>query len=199
MTTFTNERATMVQNYDLDNALAVLRNGGLILYPTDTVWSIGCDATNPLAAAQIRQLKRTDDAFGLEVLVNSLEMLRAYVGRLHPRIETLLLYHVRPLTVLYDQARNLPDSLLAIDGSISIRLVQDNYCSELIGTLGKPLVAAPADLRNDYFPVNFGAISSDVIERVDYVSRYRRSDKAPAQPSVMVKLSVKDELEFLRE
>ncbi|HQU60672.1 MAG: Sua5/YciO/YrdC/YwlC family protein [Phaeodactylibacter sp.] len=199
MTTFTNERATMVQNYDLDNALAVLRNGGLILYPTDTVWSIGCDATNPLAAARIRQLKRTDDAFGLEVLVNSLEMLRAYVGRLHPRIETLLLYHVRPLTVLYDQARNLPDSLLAIDGSISIRLVQDNYCSELIGTLGKPLVAAPADLRNDYFPVNFGAISSDVIERVDYVSRYRRSDKAPAQPSVMVKLSVKDELEFLRE
>ena len=189
----------MVQNYDLDNALAVLRNGGLILYPTDTVWSIGCDATNPLAAARIRQLKRTDDAFGLEVLVNSLEMLRAYVGRLHPRIETLLLYHVRPLTVLYDQARNLPDSLLAIDGSISIRLVQDNYCSELIGTLGKPLVAAPADLRNDYFPVNFGAISSDVIERVDYVSRYRRSDKAPAQPSVMVKLSVKDELEFLRE
>ena len=199
MTTITNERATMVQNYDLDNALAVLRNGGLILYPTDTVWSIGCDATNPLAAARIRQLKRTDDAFGLEVLVNSLEMLRAYVGRLHPRIETLLLYHVRPLTVLYDQARNLPDSLLAIDGSISIRLVQDNYCSELIGTLGKPLVAAPADLRNDYFPVNFGAISSDVIERVDYVSRYRRSDKAPAQPSVMVKLSVKDELEFLRE
>ena len=199
MTTFTNERATMVQNYDLDNALAVLRNGGLILYPTDTVWSIGCDATNPLAAARIRQLKRTDDAFGLEVLVNSLEMLRAYVGRLHPRIETLLLYHVRHLTVLYDQARNLPDSLLAIDGSISIRLVQDNYCSELIGTLGKPLVAAPADLRNDYFPVNFGAISSDVIERVDYVSRYRRSDKAPAQPSVMVKLSVKDELEFLRE
>ena len=189
----------MVQNYDLDNALAVLRNGGLILYPTDTVWSIGCDATNPLAAARIRQLKRTDDAFGLEVLVNSLEMLRAYVGRLHPRIETLLLYHVRPLTVLYDQARNLPDSLLAIDGSISIRLVQDNYCSELIGTLGKPLVAAPADLRNDYFPVNFGAISSDVIEHVDYVSRYRRSDKAPAQPSVMVKLSVKDELEFLRE
>lgn len=189
----------MVQNYDLDNALAVLRQGGLILYPTDTVWSIGCDATHAPAVSQLRQIKRTDKACSLEILVNSLEMLRHYVGRLHPRIETLLLYHVRPLTVCYEQGRNLPGNLLGEDGSVYIRLVQDSYCAGLIENLARPLVATPADLRGGFFPINFGAISSDVIERVDYVARHRRSDKSPAQPSVMVKLSVKDELEFLRE
>ncbi|MCB0571964.1 MAG: Sua5/YciO/YrdC/YwlC family protein [Phaeodactylibacter sp.] len=199
MTTFTNERATMVQNYDLDNALAVLHQGGLILYPTDTVWSIGCDATQPVAVSRLLQLKRADSASGMEILVNSLEMLRQYVGHLHPRIETLLLYHVRPLTVRYEKGRNLPGILLDTDGSVSIRLVQDAYCAGLIENLGRPLVATPADLRKGYFPINFGAISSDVIERVDYVARHRRSDKSPAQPSVMVQLSLKDELEFLRD
>lgn len=189
----------MVQNYDLDKALDTLRNGGLILYPTDTVWSIGCDATNPRAAGRIRQLKDTDNALGLEILVNSIDMLRRYVVHLHPRIETLLIYHLRPLTVLYERGRNLPNSILSEHGQVAIRLVQDKYCRELISGLGKPLVAIAADLREGYYPDNFGAISSDVVERVDYVSRHRRDDKGRALPSVVARLSVKDELEFLRE
>ncbi|MCO6489237.1 MAG: Sua5/YciO/YrdC/YwlC family protein [Phaeodactylibacter sp.] len=199
MTISTNGRAIMVQNYDLDNALETLRTGGLILYPTDTVWSIGCDATNPRAVSRLRQLKKTDDALGTEVLVNSLDMLRRYVAHLHPRIETLLIYHLRPLTVLYEQGRNLPADVLSGNGQVPIRLVQDEYCRHLIGQLGRPLAAAAADLRQGYFPDSFGAISSDVIERVDYVARHRRSDKAPARPSVVARLSVRDELEFLRD
>lgn len=199
MTSSTNGRATMVQNYDLDSALSTLRNGGLILYPTDTVWSIGCDACNEQAVASIRQFRQNDDALSMEVLVNSLEMLRHYVGRLHPRIETLLLYHLRPLTIVYGEARNLSASIPAEDGSVAIRLVQDNYCAALIKALGHPLIAMPADLRQGSYPIHFGAISSDVIEKVDYVSRYRRSDKMAAQPAVMVKLSPRDELEFLRD
>ncbi len=189
----------MVQNYDLDKALDTLRSGGLILYPTDTVWSIGCDATNPRAVGRIRQLKDTGNTLGLEILVNSIDMLRHYVAHLHPRIETLLIYHLRPLTVLYERGRNLPNSILSEDGQVAIRLVQDDYCRELIGCLGKPLVATAADLRESYYPDNFGAISSDVVERVDYVSRHRRNDKGRSRPSVVARLSVKDELEFLRE
>ena len=189
----------MVQNYDLDNALETLRTGGLILYPTDTVWSIGCDATNPRAIGRVRQLKNTNDALGLEILVSSLDMLRRYVVHLHPRIETLLIYHLRPLTVLYEQGRNLPNSILSEDGQVAIRLVQDEYCRQLISLFGKPLVATAADLREGYYPDNFGAVSSDVIERVDYVSHHRRNDKARAKPSVVARLSYKDELEFLRE
>ncbi|MCB0593985.1 MAG: Sua5/YciO/YrdC/YwlC family protein [Lewinellaceae bacterium] len=199
MTTSTNGRAMMVQNYDLESALETIRAGGLLLYPTDTVWSVGCDATNLRAVGRIRQLKQTDDALGLEILVSSIDMLRRYVAHLHPRIETLLLYHFRPLTVVYKQGRNLPNSILAEDGQVAIRLAQDEYCRQLIDRLGKPLVAAAADLRAGYYPDSFGAISSDVIERVDYVARHRRTDKAPARPSVMARLSRGDELEFLRE
>ena len=199
MTTSTNGRAIMVQNYDLESALETLQSGGLILYPTDTVWSIGCDATNLRAVGRIRQLKKTDDALGLEILVSSIDMLRRYVAHLHPRIETLLLYHLRPLTVAYRQGRNLPNSILDENGQVAIRLAQDEYCRQLITRLGKPVVATEADLRLGYYPDSFGAISSDVIERVDYVSKYRRSDKIPAQPSVMARLSPRDELEFLRE
>ena len=189
----------MVQNYDLESALETLQSGGLILYPTDTVWSIGCDATNLRAVGRIRQLKKTDDALGLEILVSSIDMLRRYVAHLHPRIETLLLYHLRPLTVAYRQGRNLPNSILDENGQVAIRLAQDEYCRQLITRLGKPVVATEADLRLGYYPDSFGAISSDVIERVDYVSKYRRSDKIPAQPLVMARLSPRDELEFLRE
>lgn len=189
----------MVQNYDLESALETLGKGGLILYPTDTVWSIGCDATSPRAVGRVRQLKNTDDALGLEILVSSIDMLRRYVAHLHPRIETLLLYHLRPLTVVYEQGRNLPQSVLGEDGRVAIRLVQDDYCRQLIDALGKPLVATEADLRPGYFPDSFGGISSDVVEKVDYVARHRRADKSPNQPSVMAQLSHRDELEFLRE
>jgi len=199
MMTFTNERASMVQNYDLEGAKRALQEGQLILYPTDTVWSIGCDATNLRAIMRIRNLKKTPVEQGLEVLVSSLPMLRQYVTHLHPRLETLLHYHVRPLTIIYEQGRNLPRSVMHEDGSIAIRLVQDDYCRALIDSLGMPLVAAAADLRANYFPTGFGTISSDVIEQVGYVSRHRRTDRTPSEPSVMVRLGDKDELDFLRE
>jgi L-threonylcarbamoyladenylate synthase len=189
----------MAQNYDLEIALPALLGGSLILLPTDTVWSVGCDAGNEQAVAKLRELRLPDDKLGLELLVHSLEMLRHYVGRLHPRIETLLLYHMRPLTIVYNEVRHLPANLPAADGSLAIRLVHDPYCRKLIQSLARPVATLPADLRRGYYPINFGAISSDVIEQVDYVSRYRRADKATAQPSVMAKLSPRDELEFLRD
>lgn len=189
----------MVQDYDLKSAISTLHNGGLILYPTDTLWSLGCDATNPRSVERVYRLKRTHISYPAEVLVSSLEMLKDYVAHLHPRIETLLIYHLRPLTVLYQEARNLPPSLLGSDGSVAIRLVQDEYCMELIDAFGRPLMATPASIIDAPFPSTFGAISSEIIQGVDYVVKHRQKEKMHGEPSVMVRLSERDELVFLRE
>jgi L-threonylcarbamoyladenylate synthase len=196
MMTFTNRRPPAVGQSDLAGALRALRSGGLVLYPTDTVWSMGCDASDPAAIRRLTQLKNASE---LEVLVDSPKMLRQHIAHLHPRIETLLAYHARPLTVCYDNGRNLPDELRDEQGKVAIRMVQDDYCRSLIRAFGSPIVAVPADLREGSFPINFGAISSDVFEKVDYIVHHRRNDKSIAQPSVMVQLGHKDELEFLRE
>ena len=189
----------MVQNYNLEGALAVLEQGGLLLYPTDTIWSIGCDATNDSAIDQLLQLKRPDQVGCLEILVDSVEMLRKYVDHLHPRIETLLIYHVRPLSVVFDNLRNLPMNLTGKTHSIAIRLVQDDYCRQLIAAYGKPLVASYACVGCNEFPANFGAVSSEIIQGVDFVARHRQYEKIIGQPSVMVRLTTEGELEFLRD
>ena len=199
MITFTNGRASAGQQQDFGQALTVLRDGGLLLYPTDTVWSVGCDATDPEALRRLRAMKSIDQHECLELLVDSPKMLKQYIAHFHPRIETLLSFHLRPLTVRYERGRNLPQEALDQEGSIAIRIVQDEYCQSLIRKLGRPIVALPADLKPGSFPANFGAISSDIIEQVDYIVHHRRNDKSIAQPSVMVQLGHKDELEFLRE
>lgn len=199
MITFTNGRASAGQQHDLGKALQVLRSGGLLLYPTDTVWSVGCDATDASALCRLRSLKSIDQHECLELLVDSPKMLKQYIAHFHPRIETLLHFHSRPITVRYDRGRNLPNEALDQEGGIAIRIVQDEYCQTLIRKLGHPVVALPADLQPQAFPANFGAISSDIIEQVDYIVHHRRNDKSIAQPSVMVQLGHKDELEFLRE
>ena len=198
--TSTNATACMVQDYDLEGAIASLRSGDLILYPTDTIWSIGCDATNTRAIERIIKLKRAASAsLHFEILVDSLQMLKHYVNHLHPRLETLLVYHVRPLTVVLDQARNLPANLITNDGSIAIRVVQDQYCRELIKAFGHPIVATFANVIDDPIPAHFGAISSEILQGVDYVSKFRQHEKNHGQPSVMVRLSDQDELLFLRD
>ncbi|MBK7874095.1 MAG: Sua5/YciO/YrdC/YwlC family protein [Saprospiraceae bacterium] len=199
MTTYTNEKIRMVQEYDIKGALAILRNGGVILYPTDTIWSIGCDATNPQAVEKVHNIKQKATARSFEILVDSIQMLKDYVEHLHPKIETLLLYHMRPLTVVFDRPRNLPSNATGSDGAAAIRLVQDEFCRSLITEYGKPLLASFASIGDLTFPVNFGAISSEIIEGVDFVVKYRQNEKSASEPAVMVKLSKRDELIFLRE
>lgn len=191
--------ACMVQNYDLEGALTTLRKGGLILYPTDTIWSIGCDATNTFAIEKVHSLKRGASYPGIEILVDSVQMLKSYIRHLHPRIETLLIYHVRPLTVLFNNPHNIPHNALDKEGNMAIRIAQDDYCRNLIAAFGKPLVATYANVASQPIPSNFGAISSEIIQGVDYVAKYRQHEKMPGRPSVMVQLSERDELLFLRE
>jgi len=199
MTTSVNEKTRMVQNYDLDGALSALRTGGLILYPTDTIWGIGCDATNAEAVDKVYELKQSDRSTPFILLVDSLEMLRNHVAHLHPRLETLLIYHLRPLTIVFDKAINLPDITTGTDGSVAIRMIKDPFCKALISAYGHPLVATSANVNEEPFPSNFGSVSSEIIRGVDYVVKHRQNEKVNGTPSVIVKLSEKEELVFLRE
>jgi len=195
----TNGQMRMTHNYKLDEPRTILQQGGLILFPTDTVWGIGCDACNPKAVERIRQLQPFDIQEPVTILVNSIAMLNQYVTHLHPRLETLLVHHVRPLTIVYEAGQGLPDNVAGVDGSVAIRLTMSDYCKNLIEAVGKPLVATPASLQANDFPTTFGAVSSAIIEKVDHVVKYRQDEKTPHEPAVVVKLSEKSELIFLRE
>ncbi len=183
---------------NLENISSLLEQGGVILYPTDTIWGLGCDATNIEAIEKITQIKGRAPEKGFVVLVDSLEMLKNYVNYIHPKIETLLSYHKRPLTVIYPDPKNLPTKVYALDGSVGIRITRDDFCKELIWSTGKPLISTSANISGEPFPANFGEISSDIIRLVDYVVKYRQNDHTLHEPSVIVKMSGKKELEFLR-
>ncbi len=189
----------MVQNYLLEPVIDTLENGGLILFPTDTIWGIGCDATNPLAVARLRQLRQIPPEHPLTLLAPNIELVKEYVLEVHPRVETLLLLHTRPLTIVYDQARNLPTEAAATDGSIAFRIPRDSFCMELLEAFGRPIVAAAACIGTAPFPRHFGEISSDVIQGSDLVVKYRQMDKEMAEPSVIARINEDEELVFIRE
>ena len=199
MHTFTKTAVPMVNLYELEPILTCLDNGGTILYPTDTIWGLGCDATNPEAVGKIYELKHRQLDKPFVLLVSSLEMLKDYVEHVHPRVETLLLFHQRPLTIIYEKAKNLPSISHGSNGSVAIRVTLDPFCKELIEAFGKPLVSTSANISNEPFPNHFGEISSAVIVGVDHVVKYRTMDKNMNQPSVIAKLGGNGELEFLRE
>lgn len=194
-----NLKQLMFERDNLEKITHVLDQGGTILYPTDTIWGIGCDATNEEAVKKIYTLKNRNLSKPFVLLVDSIDMLRDYVVHLHPRIETLLLYHVKPLTVVYDEGKNLPNISMAENRSVAIRVVLDKFCKEIIGAYGKPLVATSANVSNQPFPANFGGISSDILSGVDYVCKWKQDSKMQNEPSVIVRLGDKEELEFLRE
>lgn len=199
MTTFFTKQGTvMVQHYELDETLSALQNSGLLLFPTDTLWSIGCLATDVVAVLRLLRMKAQAPGFDLEILVDSVDMLKEYVDHLHPRLETLMAYHVRPLTVVLEGPRRLPEQLLGPGRVAAFRVVRDDYCRQLIGRLGRPLAASFATL-NGQAPIHFGTVSSDILQSVDHVVKYHQQEKTAGEPSVMVRLSECDELEFVRE
>lgn len=200
MLTLANDTLCMTHDYNFDSVIETLDSGGIILFPTDTIWGIGCDATDPVAVEKIFALKNRPRHKPFILLVSSIEMLQNYVEHLHPRLETLLLYHQRPLTIIYDKAKNLPSNAHADGGSVGIRLVQDDFCKQLIENFGKPLVGTSANISDEPFPNHFGEISSAVIQGVDFVVRHRQGEKNMGAPSVIARMTdpLKGELEFLR-
>lgn len=190
----------MFENEKFDEILAVLRRGGVMLYPTDTIWGIGCDATNEDAVQRLIDIKTKKPDKGYILLVDSMEMLKKYVAQVHPRVQTLLAYHTRPLTVIYDEAVNVAANALAPDGSVAIRIVQDAFCRELIRQFGKPIIKTSANISGRPYPKHYGEISSDILEKVDMVVRFKQDIKEPGEQSIIVRFNVgAEELDFLRE
>lgn len=183
-----------------DNAeeiCSLLRDGEVILYPTDAGWAIGCDATNPAAIERMNKLRKKTSAEPVTILVDDVSMLRKYVRDIHPRIETLVALHQRPLTIVYPGSRNLPDILTGGRPEIGIRIVQDPFCLELISGLGNPIVDASASLSGQTRPANFGKISSELIKAVDYVVKYRQENQENTEQPVVATYNRDGELEFL--
>jgi L-threonylcarbamoyladenylate synthase len=189
----------MIDIDHFEKSLQVLQKGGTILFPTDTIWGIGCDATNEIAVDKVYSLKKRDKSKPLIVLASDIEMVKKYVMHVHPKLETLLQYHTRPITVIYDHQDGLPKNVISRDNTIGIRIPQDNFCRELIKSFGKPIVATSANISNEAFPKNFGEITSNVISKVDFTIPYRQNDSNFLPPSAIVRLSPNEELIFLRK
>lgn len=192
-------KTTMYTNDEIALIVPILTKGGSILYPTDTIWGIGCDACNVTAVDNIFKLKQRSKEKGFVLLVADNEMLHQYVERVHPKIQNLLDYHTRPVTVVYDKAKNLPADVVSSDGSIAIRIVQDDFCKEMIKAFGGPIVSTSANISTHPSPKNFKEVSEPIINGVDYVVQHRQEDVSEHLPSVIVKLSNKKELHFIRK
>ena len=184
---------------DIFEIASLLQKGSVICYPSDTVWKIGCDALNEEAIARVTQIKGKAPDKGYVLLVSSIEMLKKYATRVHPRLETLLSFHQRPLTVIYDRSAGLPGLIKAPNGSVAIHVAQDQFCQELIEAFGGPILYTSANKKGEPFPPTFGGISSEILRAVDYVVKFRQDDKEPSEPSAIAKLDRHMELEFIRE
>lgn len=183
---------------ELDQIVRSLQRGGIIIYPTETIWGLGCDATNGQSVEKLHTIKKRPRSRPFTLLVNSLEMLHDYVAEVHPRLETLLIHHQRPLTVIYDHVINLPEILQSSRKSVAIRMTLDPFCSAVIEALGKPIIATPANISEHPLPANFYQIDFNLLHQVDYVVKHKQESLARQDPSVVVRISDKAELEFLR-
>jgi len=182
---------------NIQNIIEVLSAGKIILYPTDTIWGLGCDVNCVDAIYKIYSIKQRPLDKPFIVLVSDIKMLKNYIEELHPRIETLLLYHKRPLTIIYKQAKNVPD-ILTKNGGIAIRIVKDPVIALLIKEYGRAIVSTSANISNNPFPENFKKISSIIKESVDYTFKYRQNDTRPHNQSVIASFNKNGKLKFFR-
>ena len=174
---------------DIIQCLKVLSAGGLILYPTDTVWGIGCDATNPEAVSRVYQLKQRNDSKALIVLIDSADHLDHYVVDVPAIARELIDVAVKPLTIIYEGAYNLAPNLLGAEDSVGIRIPNDEFCHRLCERFGKPIVSTSANVSGQPTAKTFAEIDDVIKDGVDHVVEYRRTDNTPHQPSNIILLS----------
>lgn len=183
---------------DIKQAVEVLINGGIILYPTDTVWGIGCDATNSQAVSAIFQLKKREDNKTMLVLMDTESRLTQYIEEVPEVAWQLLEAADKPMTIIYPGAKNLSTNLIAEDGSIGIRIAKDEFCQKLISRFGRPIVSTSANVSGDKTPGIFLEIDDAIINGVDYTVKWRQSDTTPAKPSSIIKLWPGGEFKIIR-
>ncbi len=193
----------MTKEQDIKNAVEVLRKGGVILYPTDTVWGIGCDATNAEAVKRVYDIKQRDDSKALICLVDSDARLQRYVRNVPDvawqLIDSLKDSDAKPTTLILDGAINLAENLIAEDGSIALRITQEPFSKELCYRFQKALVSTSANISGEPAAQNYCDIDPRIIEAVDYVCWSRRQEHKPHQPSSIIRLRENGEVEIIRK
>lgn len=173
---------------DIKKACSVMREGGIILYPTDTIWGIGCDATNEEAVQKIYELKKRIDTKSMLILLDNPSKLTIYVDEVPDIALDLIEVTDKPLTIIYSQGRNLAKNLPAEDGSIGIRITHEEFSNKLCFSFRKPLVSTSANVSGEKPPANFSEISDVIKNGVDYIVGYRQKDTTKAKPSSIIKL-----------
>ena len=184
---------------DIKKCVEVMRGGGIILYPTDTIWGIRCDATNADAVKRVYELKQRTDSKAMLVLVDNEARLDRYVTEVPEIAYQLIEVADKPMTIIYDQAKNLAANLVGGDGSIGIRITHEAFSKELCQRLGRPVVSTSANESGAPSARNFSEISETIKQGVDYIVGYRRDDKSPHRASSIIKLKSDGTITIIRQ
>lgn len=192
------ETNTNIYKEDIDRAIAVMQQGGVIVYPTDTIWGIGCDATNEEAVRKVYALKQRDDSKALITLVDSEAKIEFYVREVPEVAWQLIEVADKPLTIIYDGARNLAPNLIAADGSVALRITREPFSRELCRRFRKAIVSTSANISGAPAPKTFADISEDILCGADYVCSSRREEDIPHVPSSIIKLGAGGEVKVIR-
>lgn len=187
------------QQEDIRTAVEVMRKGGVILYPTDTVWGIGCDATNADAVAKVYAIKHRDDSKALICLVDSAVRLQRYVRNAPEVAWKVMELATKPTTVIFDNAVNIAPNLIAEDGSIAMRITSEPFSKELCYRFQKPVVSTSANISGEPAAENYKDISEELLGAVDYVCYSRRQEKQPHTPSSIIKIGADGQVKIIRK
>lgn len=186
-------------NQEVQRTLEVLRAGGTILYPTDTIWGIGCDATSSRAVEKVYKLKHRVESKSLIVLLDDMEKIQLYVEKVPEITYDLLTSIETPLTIIYSNAKNLAKNVMAADKTIAIRVVREAFCRELIKSFNKPIVSTSANISNDPTAITFNKISKEIHDKVDYVVNLYQDKLNQTKPSTIIRLFESGEYTVIRK
>lgn len=184
---------------EIKRTLTVLRSGGVILYPTDTVWGIGCDATNENAVRRIFEIKRRTDSKSMIILIDNPAKLQSYVDEVPEIAWDLIELSEKPLTIIYPKAKNLAPGLVAGDGSIGIRVTNEIFSRTLCAQFRNPIVSTSANISGNATPASFNQISDEIKSEMDYIVNFRQDDLSKAKPSSIIKLGTGNLFQLIRE
>jgi len=184
---------------DLKLALKILREGGIILYPTDTIWGLGCDATNEKAVEKIFQIKKRRESKSLIILVNGYSMLERYVRNIPDTASIILEVADKPITIIYPMGKHLATGICSEDGSVGIRICDDNFCNELITQFRKPVVSTSANYSEAFSPSIYPEIEEEIIRSADYVVKYRQEETKKNTPSSIIKIDNNGVFKIIRQ
>ncbi len=183
---------------EIEKTLAVLKRGGLILYPTDTVWGIGCDSSNPEAIDKIYKLKQREDSKSMICLVHDFKMLNQFVEEIPEVAYDILKYADKPTTIIYDDPIRVSQNIIAPDNSLAIRIVNDTFAKTLVRKFRRPIISTSANVSGQKTPMTFKQISPEILEGVDYVVDFERNKKSH-NPSAIIKLTMDGRVKIIRE